>query len=87
MIDASKYKRLVAKNAEKAPDTKEHFYGRLVTLLFRERYTQDDVEAINNNYLDDPTNQKYADEFRLMQHYRKTCKSRAKEMLGMEDKG
>ena len=87
MIDASRFKRLVAKNAETNPESKEHFYGRLVTLLIREGYTQDDVEGVNNNYLDDPTNQKYADEFRLMQHYRKTCKSRAREMLGMEDKG
>lgn len=86
MIDASRFKRLVDKNEETNPGSKEHFYGRLVALLVRERYTQDDVEGINSNYLEDPTNQKYVDEFRLKQHYRKICKSRAREMLGMEDK-
>ena len=86
MIDASRFKRLVDKNEETNPGSKEYFYGKLVTILFRERYSQDDVESINNNYLADPTKQKYADEFRRMQHYRKTCKARAREMLGMEDK-
>ena len=85
MINASKYARLVQKNAETNLESKENFYGRLVTMLFRSRYSQDAVEAINNNYLDDPTNQKYADEFRSMQHYRKTCKKQAKETLGMEE--
>lgn len=85
MINASKYARLVEQNAKTNPKSKENFYGRLVTMLFRARYSQDSVEAINNNYLDDPTNQKYADEFRSMQHYRKTCKKQAREMLGMEE--
>ena len=52
--------------------------GHIVTKEFRKKYSADTVEAIVNNYLDDPTNEKYIAELKEMQEYRKQCKASAK---------
>ena len=44
-------------------------------------YSQSDVEAIVNNYLDDSDNEEYQVEFKALQDYRKECKAKAKEIL------
>ena len=75
------YNELLKKNMEVVPQIYDQVYGRLVGEKFREKYSQDDVEAIVNNYLLDPTNEKYQTEFNTMQEYRKFCKEQAKAEL------
>ena len=58
--------------------TLEKMYGQKVSDLIRARYSHSDVEAILNNYLDDPTNTKYAEEFKALQAFRAECKALAK---------
>lgn len=66
------------------PDNeKKESYGELVERLLRKRYSQSQVEAIINNYLDDSENAQYKAEFLEMQAYRKQCKAEAKEILGI----
>ena len=62
----------------------EQVYGRVVKDLFRQRYSQDKVEAINNNYLDDMTNVEHIKEREDMKAYRRECKLEAKRILGIE---
>lgn len=61
----------------------EQVYGAVVKDLFRQRYKEDEVEAINNNYLDDMTNEKYIQEREDMKQYRLLCKTEAKRILGI----
>lgn len=73
---------LAKKNREADPASWDALYGRLVSNKFRKRYTQDAVEAIVNNYLGEPTDEKYIAEFKAMQEYREQCKAEVKEELG-----
>ena len=67
----------------KANNTQEKMYEQLVTKYIRSKYSQSRIEAIVNNYLDEPTNEKYLAEFQELQSYRKECKLRAKFELGI----
>lgn len=60
---------------------KTAIYGELVERLVRKRYSQSQVEAIINNYLDDSENEQYKAEFLEMQAYRKECKAKAKKII------
>ncbi len=59
-------------------ETRDEKYARLVDAYVREKYSQSAVEAIINNYLSDPENEKYKAEFADLQMYREECKNRAK---------
>ncbi len=76
-----RFTRLAKKIQEEVPGTLEVLYGKLVARKFRRRYGQNQVEAIINNYLADPTNSDYVAEFKAMQEYRKQCKVEAKAEL------
>lgn len=52
-------------------------YEKLVSKYIREKYSQDAVEAIIANYLNEPENEIYSNEFKDFQEYRKNCKLRA----------
>jgi hypothetical protein len=69
--------------AERKQAEREHWagvdYGEAVSARFREKYPQRNVEAIQNNYLLDPTNEEYRAEFFAMQEYRAECKAYVKE--------
>lgn len=69
----AKFKRLLKKNSclDKA-------YEEKVRILIRDKYDQDAVEAILNNYISDPSNEKYVEEFTTLQEYRAQCKAAAK---------
>lgn len=54
-------------------------YPMLVSSLVRERYSEDDVEAILNNYLSAPD--KYGGEFDNLQSWRELAKKTAKEVI------
>lgn len=54
-------------------------YAPLVSAIVREEYTQDDVEAILNNYLSAPD--KYGGEFNNLQSWRELAKKTAKEVI------
>lgn len=58
-------------------------YPQLVEYLIRQKYNQSQVEALTCNYLDD--NEKYANDFKALQNYRKECKVYAKELLEITD--
>lgn len=59
-------------------ETRDEKYARLVDAYVREKYSQSAVEAIINNYLSDPENEKYKAEFAALQLYREECKEKAK---------
>ena len=75
--------RQIAEFLKGTNDAKD-IYGSVINDLFRQRYSQDKVEAINNNYLDDMTNEEHIKEREDMKVYRKECKLEAKRMLGLE---
>ena len=62
-------------------NTLEAEYGALVSRLIRKKYSQQDIEAIINNYLANPENEKYRKEFLDLQEYRALCKEQAKSTL------
>lgn len=74
---------LAKKNREVNPESWEELYGHRVTNKVRKRYSQNQVEAILNNYLSEPTNETYAAEFKALQEYRKQCKTEVKKELGI----
>lgn len=53
----------------------------LIAFLVRERYTADQMEAIINNYLADPTGEKALREFEAMQAWRTESKSLAAQVI------
>ena len=55
--------------------------NQLINQKIRERYSQDEVEAIINNYLDEPSNSLYLQEFQELQEFRKQVKSDVKDEL------
>lgn len=59
-------------------ETRDEKYARLVDAYVREKYSQSAVEAIINNYISDPENEKYKAEFAALQMYREECKNKAK---------
>lgn len=79
-----KHIELARKNKEICPESWDELYGIIVSRKFRERYSNDKCEAVVNNYLDDPTNEKYSAEFREMQEYRKQCKNIVRAEMGIE---
>ena len=68
----------------KGTNDAKDIYGSVINDLFRQRYSQDKVEAINNNYLDDMTNEEHIKERNDMKAYRKQCKLEAKRILEIE---
>lgn len=62
---------------------KEQTYPLLVNYLIRQKYQEQDVEAILNNYLDDINNANHINEFRELQAYRNRCKIKAKGLLNL----
>ena len=75
--------RQIAEFLKGTNDAKD-IYGSVINDLFRQRYSQDKVEAINNNYLDDMTNEEHIKERDDMKAYRKECKRVAKEVLEID---
>ena len=55
--------------------------NQLINQKIRERYSQDEVEAIINNYLDEPSNSQYLQVFQDLQEFRKQVKSDVKDEL------
>ena len=54
-------------------------YDEAVSAVFREKYSQDHVEAIVNNFLSDMTNPLFIQEMQEMQDYRAYCKAYVKQ--------
>ena len=73
--------KLILKNKDVRPDQFEKQYGKYVSSLFRLKYNQDKVEAVVNNYIEDPDNEEYSVEMRAMQDYRRECKLKAKTLF------
>lgn len=56
-------------------------YDAIVSALVSAKYPHDKMDAVVNNYLDDPGDDTYINEMRDMQEWRKTAKSIAKAAL------
>ena len=54
-------------------------YDEAVNNEIRKKYAQRDVEAILNNYLAFPDDEKYISEFKELQKYRAECKAFVKQ--------
>lgn len=78
-------KELLDANKEKHPEVYEGAYGDAVEKrLENEGYTFSKIQAVINNYLYDPTNEKYRAEFAQLQECRRRCKAEVKREFGME---
>lgn len=73
-----KYECEEVEYAHKNPLTEDD-YGKIVSCIIRGKYSEDDVEAIVNNYLDDPHGHK--PEFDELQKWRSIAKKRAREII------
>lgn len=58
-------------------------FGSMVSCIIRGKYSEDDVEAILNNYLADPENERYVAEFNRLQSWRNEAKERTRSILGL----
>lgn len=67
---------LLRKNQEVEPKAVKSARGKLINKEFRKKYSQDQVEAIVNNYILDPTNEEYKADMMEMQAYRAECKAK-----------
>lgn len=63
-----------------------YYYNTLVSAFVRSSYSEDEMEAIICNQLDDPTNEEHAKEYKEMQEHRAYCKSIAKEIIEKAEK-
>lgn len=76
----AKFNEYTPKQIEKQRQKK---YENLVKHYIRQKYSQDQVEAIVNNYLSKMENETYKNEFLVLQEYRIQCKAKAhKEVYG-----
>ena len=64
--------------AHREPLTSED-YPRIVSTIVRGKYSQDDVEALTQNYIVNPT--KYGDDWEALQLWRNKAKAVAKEVV------
>ena len=60
----------------------ENDYGRMVSYLVRERFSEDDVEAIQQNYIESKTTE-HKNEFLELKNWRASVKAMAREVLGI----
>lgn len=58
-------------------------YEHCVNKLISAKYPSDKMQAVINNYLEDPSNTAYVDEFRAMQEWRKIAKEASKEAVNI----
>lgn len=58
-------------------------YGHCVDKLISAKYPSDKMQAIINNYLADPNNPSYINEFNAMQEWRKIAKEASKEAVNI----
>ena len=72
---------LLKANAQLDQILYDSLYGRLVEIEIRKTQSQRDVEAILNNYLAEPENEKYVNDFKKLQEHRKLAKETAKAIL------
>lgn len=63
---------------------KDKVYECIITKIIRQRYPDNDMTAILSNYLNEPDNEKYVNEFKEVQEWRKFAKSIAKYIVDNE---
>ena len=64
-------------------DTSGVAYEHCVNKLISAKYPSDKMQAVINNYLEDPSNTAYIEEFRAMQEWRKIAKEASKEAVNI----
>lgn len=60
-------------------------YGELVSALVRSRYPDDAMIAIVNNYMAEPDEESYLDEWKNMQAWRRASKNAARLVLSEDE--
>ena len=76
---------LVNLNKQELSNSLDNVYGELVEkMLEREGYSVSKIQAIMNNYLDEPDNTAYQEEFKTLQKARKECKRVVKNGIGVD---
>lgn len=81
-----KFSNLLDKNKAVEPKTYDAVYGSLVENNLKAKgYSPSKIQAIVNNYLDEPDNPKYIQEFSDLQKARKQSKAEAKKDLEVND--
>ena len=68
----------------RANGTIDNLYSTLLKEAIHNKFNSDEIEAIQNNYMEDPTNEKYAAEFNALKEHRKACKKELRALLGIE---
>ena len=56
-------------------------YESLVSTIIRSEYNDDRMQAVINNYLDNPTDESRLQEFTTMQNWRKEAKEVANQVM------
>ena len=74
-------KKLALKNEQTLKMSLKKSYKSFISKEIRKKYSQDEIEAIVNNFLDEPTNLKYFKEFTELQTYRKECKKKIRSQF------
>lgn len=67
----------------RANGTIDNLYATLLKQAIRSRFDADQIEAIQNNYMEDPENPKYLAEFNELKEHRKNCKKEIRALLGI----
>jgi hypothetical protein len=75
---------LAKKNKEEAPKAFSAAYGKMVEDEIHTGFSPSEIEARTQNYLDDPTNERYIAEFKDLQAWRKLCKAKYKALLEID---
>ena len=76
---------LAIKNKETDPEAFEALYGKMVEDEIYSMFSPREIEARTQNYLDDPTNERYIAEFKELQEHRKQSKVKVKAKLGIAE--
>ena len=56
-------------------------YASIVSAIIKSEYADDKMQAVINNYLDNPTEEEHAAEFTAMQNWRKEAKKVAHKVI------
>lgn len=60
-------------------------YGDIVSAIVRSKYDSDRMQAVQNNYMDNPADEDSFKDFSQMQDWRRMAKAVAKEALDIHE--
>ncbi len=75
---------IIILNKEKEPEAFKALYGKMVEDEIYSKFSKREIEARTQNYLSDPTNERYIAEFKELQDHRNASKAKVKALLGID---